>query len=819
MGVGIAVAATSDDENYDDISTEISIRNPELLVHSNCTGLVVTEGGASDMCQVSVRLKDTTDTCDEDRLLKFQCTASAPALVEVEKTEDCGNFSLTMSAPDNDVAAGSVPVSVACKFTSKVSSDFAFPINLPGTVLDNDVAQINVDPVTFRVVEGNDPRKNCSEVKVTLTSRPAQRTELRLLVEADSDNEDLEKVLDVLPSSLWIDPTEWPRTDTFVVCAAPDNFVRPGEVAVSVKASGYPSAKLRVMHVEDDTAFLSTRLIDAAVTSEAGGMFRYALRLGARPIPPHAVSVSVDSELAQKGQIRILTGGNVGGEGIDGVRPILFDHTDWDIEKVVQVSGVHDAFVEGDSAFTLTHSTSSGDKAFHGVTASLEGRHLDDDVAGITLEIAPESAVSTTEDGGVVQLEARLTSRPRHPVKVKVILNNTEEVTSAQSELEFGVGENDWRNPLVVVLLGQPDFVVDGDQLVGVHLVAIASPKGNVSDSDYHAVRSPSVTFLNLDADTAGLRVDPSSGSEIANVEEIGGPATFTLSLQSRPLYPVTVSLASNDTQQGTVSPSSITFTPTAWNTPSTVTVTGVNDFTVDGTTSFRIDIGPSESSDLLFQNLQTSKIFQSTDENVATVVVDLPAGTLKTSEDKSIEGAQFQISITSRPTAPVFVVMSSSNQREGVVQNESPLGSGVMFDGDNWAEKQTVTVHGLDDNWDDGDIEYTISFTVDSQDSVYNAFNIPPVAVVNVDDDVSGIDVDVRGDKTNEQQTLSVPLRVRLKTIPYGNIPVLASVSDLTEAKCMRSGVDASETPTAENVTLWFNESTYATWQVLTVV
>ena len=152
------------------------------------------------MCQVSVRLKDTTDTCDEDRLLKFQCTASAPALVEVEKTEDCGNFSLTMSAPDNDVAAGSVPVSVACTFTSKVSSDFAFPINLPGTVLDNDVAQINVDPVTFRVVEGNDPRKNCSEVKVTLTSRPAQRTELHLLVEADSDNEDLEKVLDVLPS-------------------------------------------------------------------------------------------------------------------------------------------------------------------------------------------------------------------------------------------------------------------------------------------------------------------------------------------------------------------------------------------------------------------------------------------------------------------------------------------------------------------------------------------------------------------------------------------------------------------------------------------
>ena len=64
-----------------------------------------------------------------------------------------------------------------------------------------------------------------------------------------------------------------------------------------------------------------------------------------------------------------------------------------------------------------------------------------------------------------------------------------------------------------------------------------------------------------------------------------GGTATFTVVLSKAPINTVTVNLVSNDTAEGTVSPALLTFTTTpngatGWNTPRTITVTGVNDGT-----------------------------------------------------------------------------------------------------------------------------------------------------------------------------------------------------------------------------------------------
>lgn len=59
--------------------------------------------------------------------------------------------------------------------------------------------------------------------------------------------------------------------------------------------------------------------------------------------------------------------------------------------------------------------------------------------------------------------------------------------------------------------------------------------------------------------------------------------------LDSGPTADVTIGLSSSDTTEGTVSPSSLTFTPTNWDVPQTVTVTGVNDSLDDADVAYEV--------------------------------------------------------------------------------------------------------------------------------------------------------------------------------------------------------------------------------------
>ena len=70
---------------------------------------------------------------------------------------------------------------------------------------------------------------------------------------------------------------------------------------------------------------------------------------------------------------------------------------------------------------------------------------------------------------------------------------------------------------------------------------------------------------------------------------EAGGTATFQLTLSSQPIADVVVTVSSGDTTEGTVAPASVTFTRANWNTPQTVTVTGVNDVVVDGAVAYTV--------------------------------------------------------------------------------------------------------------------------------------------------------------------------------------------------------------------------------------
>ncbi|WP_334055685.1 lamin tail domain-containing protein [Polaribacter sp. P097] len=101
-----------------------------------------------------------------------------------------------------------------------------------------------------------------------------------------------------------------------------------------------------------------------------------------------------------------------------------------------------------------------------------------------------------------------------------------------------------------------------------------------------------SFTVSESAAATPGVSLSAVSG----NTNEDGSTATFTLVLDVQPTNDVVLNVSSGDTGEVTVSPSTLTFTNGNWNTPQTVTATGVNDANQDGSVDVTITISVNDA-------------------------------------------------------------------------------------------------------------------------------------------------------------------------------------------------------------------------------
>lgn len=178
--------------------------------------------------------------------------------------------------------------------------------------------------------------------------------------------------------------------------------------------------------------------------------------------------------------------------------------------------------------------------------------------------------------------------------------------------------------------------------------------------------------------------------------------AAFTVVLDTAPTANVTINLSSSDTTEGTVFPTSLTFTPGDWDIPQTVTVSGADDPLEDGPIAYTIVLAAATSADATYHGLDPSDVLVINTDNEAGITVT-PAAGLTTSEAGGT--AAFTIQLNTQPSADVVIGLSSSDTTEGAVSPAS-----VTFTRDNYFMPATVTVTGVNDAVDDGDIAYTIT-------------------------------------------------------------------------------------------------------------
>lgn len=112
---------------------------------------------------------------------------------------------------------------------------------------------------------------------------------------------------------------------------------------------------------------------------------------------------------------------------------------------------------------------------------------------------------------------------------------------------------------------------------------------------------------------TPGIDVSPVTG---LSTSESGAKASFQVVLKSKPTADVVIDLASNDSTEGVVSTSSLTFTATNWNVAQTVYVTGVDDTTLDGNVSYKVLTAAAKSSDALYNGLNAADVSLTNQDN-----------------------------------------------------------------------------------------------------------------------------------------------------------------------------------------------------------
>ena len=339
---------------------------------------------------------------------------------------------------------------------------------------------------------------------------------------------------------------------------------------------------------------------------------------------------------------------------------LSFTNANWDTPQTVTVTGVDENIIDGNqtSTITITIVDSISDNDFDPVAdQTVTATTTDDDVAGFTI-VETDGSTEVAESGTTDTFTIVLDAEPASDVVLTVTSSDTGEAT-VNTPLTFT--NANWDTPQTVTITGVDDNLVDGNID---STITIAVDDANSND-DFDAVADQTVTATTTDDDTAGFTIVETDGS--TEVAESGTTDTFTVVLDAQPLSDVVLTITSGDTGEATVT-STLTFSPLNWDTPQTVTVTGVDENIIDGTISSTITVAVDDaSSDNDFDAVADQTVTATTtDDDVAGFTVAETGGSTEVAESGTTD--TFTVVLDAQPASDVVLDITSSDTGEATV-------------------------------------------------------------------------------------------------------------------------------------------------------
>ncbi len=211
--------------------------------------------------------------------------------------------------------------------------------------------------------------------------------------------------------------------------------------------------------------------------------------------------------------------------------------------------------------------------------------------------IAPSDGTTEIDETGPTNdtYDVSLASPPSQNVDVQITYDSDQVSVSGDTDGTHTVTFTpaNYSSPVTVTVQAVDDNVDEASP----HSVNITHV-GISGDPDYSQLAGATVNVSITDNDTAALQIVQTGGT--TEVAENGGQDTLDVTLATEPTSNVVLTVQSSDTNQLTVTPATLTFTPGDYDQAQTVTVTGVNDSDIgnqNGTVTISVDDAQSDDT------------------------------------------------------------------------------------------------------------------------------------------------------------------------------------------------------------------------------
>lgn len=285
------------------------------------------------------------------------------------------------------------------------------------------------------------------------------------------------------------------------------------------------------------------------------------------------------------------------------------------------------------------------------------------------------------------------------------------------------------------------------------------------------------------------------------SVNEANGTTSFTIQLSQKPSANVYLnSITISRTDKASLSQGNLVFTPSNWNTPTNLTVTGIPNNVIDGNQNWTIYLGKATSSDLNFDGVDAGNVTGITIDNDAFGMTVSPTTGLTTSNGGGSTTFTVVLNKAASGSFSVSIPITVSNSSIATVSPAT-----VNFTDTNWNQPQTVTVTGTITGLSPGNQSYTIDVgaTISSNSSL-SGFSTT-LSAINIDSNASKFDITPTSGLVTSKAGATATIQFRLTSAPSSNVQITVSSSNTSQA-------------TVSTSFLVFTTSNWNTFQIITV-
>ena len=460
---------------------------------------------------------------------------------------------------------------------------------------DNDAPGYTVNPVVGSLTESS---TITAQFTIVLNATPTSDVIIDLK-NADSSEVSLDK------NFLTFTPINW-NIPQIITLFSEDDYIIDGTQTTSITASvnnssdpdyiSLPSQTVSVVTYDNEIAGAIVTVLDN-LTSEDGDTGYFEIILTAQPTDDVTINLSSSNILE--------------GKLID--TSVTFTPSNWNIPQIITVEGLDDSPPTSDGSIDfkiITGNVNSSDPDFDLLDGSsipdANMTNQDNDAPGILVTILNDD-FTTSESGDIVIVQFSLLSKPNGGADVTIPLSLSGPSGEMNlNETSITILNNDWDNPSAnqITITGLDDLIVDGDKQVFLITGDPTSGDSFHNDLDADSVANPLLT--NQDNDVPTIIVSTPN-----SVSEDGTTSLLNVRLGTNILSNVNIDISLSDITELAVNKTELTFNSLNWNIDQQITITGQDDFILDGDISSVIYLNVDTlNSDSSYQSVARVNVF-----------------------------------------------------------------------------------------------------------------------------------------------------------------------------------------------------------------